>query len=201
MVYPARAALAVSVILHPSTLQPDLLSLINGLGALAIADGLANWYGLISTIKWPNDVLLNGKKVAGVLPEAHWQGDRLQGVVLGMGINVGSGAVPPAGSVNFPAGCVEEAVGRPVAREMLLREIMLALIHWAGKIGTPGFLQAWDAHLAFKNENVRVIQVDAVTVEGQILGLTPQGNLQLLVGEEIKVFGAGEIQLRPVSTG
>ena len=198
---PRGAALAISVILLPDRLNPDALSLMNGLGALAVSDALTYAYGLSPVIKWPNDVLLNGVKVAGVLPESDWVGDRLQGVVLGMGINVSRAAIPPAGLVNFPAGCVEEHVEKAVVRGRLLREILSALIVRIEHLGTPSFLEAWEARLAFRLENVQVIPSAGTPVEGRIAGLTCEGHLRLVVGMEEQVFSAGEIRLRPLPEG
>ena len=194
---PRGAALAVSVILQPDQVEVGALSLVNGLGALAVSDALA-CLGLSPAIKWPNDVLMEGGKVAGVLPESHWLGDRLLGVVLGIGVNVGRAALPPAGSVNFPAGCVEEALGQPVVRVTLLREILSALVFWVGQLGTPIFLETWENRLAFRGERVQVIPPIGEPVEGQIAGLTSAGNLRLAIGKEEKVFSAGEIHLRAV---
>jgi len=198
---PRGAALAISVILRPDRINLYALSLINGLGALAVSDGLSHAYGLSPAIKWPNDVLLQGVKVAGILPESDWAGDRLQGVVLGMGINVSRAAIPPAGSVNFPAGCVEEHVGKAVVRERLLREILSALIVRMEQLGTPSFLETWEARLAFCDESVKVIPAAGTPVEGRIAGLTSEGHLRLAVGMEEQVFSAGEIHLRPLPEG
>jgi BirA family biotin operon repressor/biotin-[acetyl-CoA-carboxylase] ligase len=58
------------------------------LGAVTVAEMLEESRAEDVTIKWPNDVCLNGRKVSGVLPEAVWESDNLRGVALGMGINV-----------------------------------------------------------------------------------------------------------------
>ncbi len=193
---PRGAALAVSVILHPAQLNLDKLTWVNGLGALAVSDGLMRM-GLTPEIKWPNDVLIDGVKVAGILPESQWLGDQLRGVVLGMGINIGRAAVPPAEVVNFPAGCVEEALGRPVAREALLREVLSALMVWLGYLGTPFFLETWENRLAFRNAWVRLIPPMGEPVEGRLMGLSQDGNLRLNVGLEERIMTTGEIRLRP----
>src|SRR3989304_5846778 len=88
-----------------------------GLGALAVADGLQQ-EGLAARIKWPNDVLPDGRKVAGVLAEADWEGDRLSHLVLGIGVNVRRGSVPEQG-LAFAATCVEEHAGRGGSRVRL----------------------------------------------------------------------------------
>lgn len=193
---PRGAALACSVLLHPDQVNPDALALVNGLGALAISEALQKM-GLAPTIKWPNDVLLQGAKVAGVLPEAEWLGERLRGVVLGIGINVRREAVPHAEGLNFPAGCVEEAWGRTIAREALLREVLGGLLHWLEKLDSPHFIQTWEGRLAFRNMEVKILPPVGAPVVGQVLGLTAQGNLRLRVNREEQVFTVGEVQLRP----
>ncbi|MCB9136547.1 MAG: biotin--[acetyl-CoA-carboxylase] ligase [Anaerolineales bacterium] len=196
-VTPRGAALACSVLLHPDQVVPDALSLVNGLGALAVSEALQKM-GLASMIKWPNDVLLDGRKVAGILPEAQWMGEKLRGVVVGMGVNVAREAVPPAIGVNFPAGCVEDAWGQPVAREELLREVLTAFIFWLGALGTPRFIQTWETRLAFRDENVRILPPVGAPVLGQLLGLTKHGNLRLRVEGREQMVMVGEIHLRPV---
>lgn len=192
---PHGAALAFSVILHPS--QVGALSLFNGLGALAISEAFIQW-GLAPAIKWPNDVLLHGRKVAGILPESQWNGEHLLGVVLGIGINVRAAAIPPEERINFPAGCVETALGRPIAREKLLREVLTALIHWLQCLETPGFVETWEKRLAFRGEWVKVIPPVGEPVTGQLAGLTHDGHLRLKLNSQERVFTAGEIQLRPI---
>jgi BirA family biotin operon repressor/biotin-[acetyl-CoA-carboxylase] ligase len=118
-------------------------------------------------------------------------------VVLGIGVIVSRAAVPAPYMVNFPAGCVEEALGRPVARAGLLREILSALIAWTGRLGTPEFLAAWQARLAFTGEAVQVIRPEGEQVQGRVAGLTREGHLRLWVEDEERVFSAGEIHLRP----
>lgn len=194
---PRGAALAVSVILHPAHVIPERLALINGLGALAVSEALQQM-GLKPAIKWPNDVLLQGRKVAGILPEAQWMGEHLRGVVLGMGINVGRASVPPAEVVNFPAGCVEDDLDQPVARGALLRAVLVALIEWLKALDTPHFVQTWETRLAFREAWVRVLPPVGEAVTGKLVGLTEHGNLRLQVNGTEQVFSVGEIHLRPV---
>ena len=72
------AALAFSLILQPTAGEIDRLEFFSPLGALAICQAMEELYGLNPQIKWPNDVLLQGRKIAGILVETAWLGDRLQ---------------------------------------------------------------------------------------------------------------------------
>src|SRR5512144_1769195 len=97
---PRGAALAFSLILRPTAEEKPFLTRTVGLAALAIADALRT-RGLVAQIKWPNDVLLDGCKVAGILVESVWSGEEVDCVVIGVGINVLKGAVPSADLLQF----------------------------------------------------------------------------------------------------
>src|SRR5689334_723784 len=124
---PKGAGLAFSLILHPSVQEKPYLTRTVGLAALAVVDALQA-RGLIAQVKWPNDVLLNGRKVAGILVESVWSGEEVDCLVIGIGINVLKGAVPSPDLVLFPATSLEEALGPEVAREQILRDILAGLI-------------------------------------------------------------------------
>src|SRR5215207_2733298 len=113
---PKGTALALSLILRPTAEERPHLTRLTGLAALAITDALRT-YGLISQIKWPNDVLLNGRKVAGILVESVWSGEDVDSLVIGIGMNVFKDAVPPADLLLFPATSLEESLGPAVERE------------------------------------------------------------------------------------
>jgi BirA family biotin operon repressor/biotin-[acetyl-CoA-carboxylase] ligase len=179
---PPQSALAFSLILHPSRTKDEVLAFentarLNGLGALAVLGALQKRYGLPAQIKWPNDVLVHNCKLAGILPESHWSGDQLTTVVLGIGINVAPPSVPPENRLNFPATCVESVLGKPVDRIKLLYEILVELQYWRPKLNSPEFLQAWEANLAFRDQEVKVTSEQGDQLQGRIGGLKPDGSL------------------------
>ena len=149
------SALAFSLIIRPTAAEAAWLGFFAPLAGLAVALALED-LGLRPEIKWPNDVLLNRRKVCGVLVESVWEGSQVRGCVVGVGVNVAPSSVPPVDQVMYPAGCVEQALGQPVAREALLASILKYFIQHRPSLGTPPFLQAWQQRLAFKGEPVRV---------------------------------------------
>jgi len=208
-VTPHGTALAFSLILRPPLTpghSPDYErgesahppTLFTGLGAVALADVLKR-FKLKPRIKWPNDILLNGKKTAGILVESVWTGDQLDTVVLGMGVNVLEASTPPAGQLQFPATSVEAELGRPVDRVNLLRDILAAILAWRPGLANGKLVKAWEEKLAYKGELVQVWKDSDTMLEGRVVGLESGGNLRLLESKRDKIVTVqfGEIHLRP----
>ena len=194
------AALAFSLALRPTPSEQERLAFFAPLAGLAVCHALVEDYGLAAKVKWPNDVLLETRKACGVLVEAAWLGSRLHGVVLGIGVNVAPGSVPPDDAVLFPAISVEQALGRPVDRVDLLRAILRQLFSLRKILGSEPFLRLWQEQLAFLNEEVRVdLLGQGEFVVGLVLGVDIHGNLRLRTqdGNEVEV-AAGDVRLRPV---
>lgn len=196
---PPGAALAFSLILRPRENDEPLLSLFSGLGALAVCEALSLYGRLHAEIKWPNDVLLDGCKVGGVLAEAVWFGDRLECVVLGIGVNVTPAAVPLPERVSYPATCIETVVNRTVDRLVVLHDILQSMLYWRGLAAKEVFLHAWQTRLAFRGQLVEVRRGLESMVVGRVDGLEQDGSLRLVM-EPGRAFTVhfGEVHLRPV---
>ncbi len=204
------AALAFSLIVHPTEVRPELIRRYSPWGALGLAQALRKGYGLQPRIKWPNDVLLPAgpsgelRKTAGILVETSWTGSQLTGAVIGIGINVGPGSIPPASELLFPATCVEDASRQPVERWDLLRRVLEAMIAWRPRLDSRSFLDAWENQLAFRGEWVRIGPGDDPARDrlGLVLGINPDGSLRLRSDKGV-IFSvqAGELHLRPVTGG
>jgi len=195
------AALAFSVILRPGDgdFTPERMGLLSGLGGVAVCRALQKNYALPVDLKWPNDVLINGKKVAGILAEAHWIGDQLRGVILGIGINVFPESIPPRAKLNFPSTSVVAEYGNEVSRPILLANVLTELVDWYPRLNSSDFLHVWEENLAFKDERVSLRIGEGDYVEGRVLGLNRNGSLRLGIapGKE-QSFQIGEIHLQPI---
>ncbi|MBL6966387.1 MAG: biotin--[acetyl-CoA-carboxylase] ligase [Anaerolineales bacterium] len=204
---PPGAALAFSLILRPDYPElRDQLARLNGLGALAVCQTLQKTYQLSAQIKWPNDVLLNRRKVAGVLPESKWLGDQLSAVVLGIGVNIAAAAIPPvdwAGhhAHSFPAASVETMLGAAPERDVFLCALLQNLLDWYPRLMSAEFLHAWDANLAFRGEWVQIITSEAEALDARLFHLNPDASLRVQVRSGGQAnLRAGEIHLRPVDS-
>jgi BirA family biotin operon repressor/biotin-[acetyl-CoA-carboxylase] ligase len=198
---PKGSGLAFSLILRPpAALQPHLSRTV-GVAALSIAESCSG-LGLAPRIKWPNDILLNGKKTAGILIETVWSGDDVDSLVIGMGINVQKASVPPAELLQFPATSLEDALGKEapalLAREEILFSVLNAFIPWRERMATDELIHAWEEMLAFRGEQVQVLAGSESPITGELLGLESDGSLRLRDAHDKSVIiRFGDVSLRP----
>lgn len=196
---PPGAALAFSLILHPSPAEQAHLSRMVGLAAVSLAFSLER-RGLRPRIKWPNDVLLQGRKVAGILVETVWTGEQADCVIIGMGVNVLRTSLPPAETLQFPAISLEEALPQPIERETLLHDILAHLVEWRPRLVSDDFIAAWEERLAYRGETVQLWQDKESPRQGMLLGLEPDGSLRLRDEQGVEwVAHFGDVHLRPAS--
>lgn len=199
-------SLAFSLALRPTPAEIEHLAYFSPLGAMAICEALEA-LNLAPKIKWPNDVLLNRRKAAGILVEVAWLGSQLQGIVIGIGVNIAPESVPPADQLRFPATSVQTAAGQPVDRLALLRSILTSLFAWRARLSEPAFFAGWEQRLAFRGEWVRLQEAGAQAgasgaLEGQLAGIDRGGNLLLKTQTgAITAVNVGDVQLRPIESG
>jgi BirA family biotin operon repressor/biotin-[acetyl-CoA-carboxylase] ligase len=194
---PAGSALAFSVILRPRAGEDLVHSRIVGLAALAVTESLRS-LSLDAQIKWPNDILIQGKKVAGILLESIWIGAHVDYSILGIGLNVSKTAIPPPDMLNFPAISLEDALMVSPDRAEILRTILSSLLKWRDKIGSDAFIKHWEELLAFRGEQVQVWEGNPSPLSGKLLGLESDGSLRLQDehGHPVTVY-FGDVRLRP----
>jgi len=211
------AGLAFSLVLLSPPLEPLFIPRLTGLGAVAIQKALLKKYGLPAETKWPNDILVNAKKLAGVLVEAHWSGETLVGIIVGIGINIAPESVSevnlPVMGLNFPATCLENEFGRPIDRLELLHTTINEMLTILPMLSLPQFIDEWEAGLAFRGQWVELSSglsasstqersAQAIAEVGKVIGLTQDGSLKLLTNSgKIVTAAVGELQLRPAPAG
>lgn len=207
---PPGSSLSFSLVICPGHVQPSFISRFTALGAVSVAASLQAQYALPARIKWPNDVLVYGNKVCGVLAEASWQDDRLLAVILGIGINVASDpsmtAALTQSGLAFPAASLQDILHQPVDPLEVLRAVLKEMIFWLPQLETQTFLDAWETNLAFRSQWVRVERAlpaqsgqesSLAVLEGELLGLAQDGSLRLRTpsGEQT-LLQTGEVHLR-----
>lgn len=147
---------------------------------LAIGIGLcdaARFAGAPATLKWPNDVLVHGRKLAGVLVEAQSQGNRLESVVVGIGINL-DGELPAA--VADTATTLADASGARVDRDAFIAHLLADVERWIDRyvgVGIDAIIPAWQDRMA--TGLAARATVDGALLVGEVAGLDADGALLL----------------------
>ncbi|HEY4102967.1 MAG TPA: biotin--[acetyl-CoA-carboxylase] ligase [Polyangiaceae bacterium] len=167
-------SLLFSVLLKPELELAQTSALTLAIG-LALRDAIAPHITLSPELKWPNDLLVSGKKLAGVLVESQLQGERLQAVVVGVGLNVATREFPP--EIAGIATSLALLGAAQLEREALLFELLDAMANRIAayqRHGVPGLLEELNAVDALRGKRVRVEDVCGI---GR--GLDEQGRLLL----------------------
>ncbi len=175
------------------------------LGGLSLAAGVAVASALESEgakgtrLKWPNDLLWDGRKMGGILVEMSGEADGPSHVVIGVGINLG---MPPAAgeSIGQPWVDLAEATrGLPPSRSRLAGVVLDRLVGCLAQFQSEGlapFLPAWRALDGLAGHEVTVTVGDAA-VEGRVLGVADDGALLLGTATGERRVVGGEVSLRP----
>ena len=193
---PAGVNLYASILLRPAILPFDAPQL-TFLSAVAVCRAIKSVTGLQATAKWPNDVLLNGKKVAGLLNEMSAETDRVNYVVLGIGVNLNMREEQFPQDLRYPATSLAITGGRPVSRldftRTLLQEID-ALYQLFMQQGSEPVLEAW-AQLCDMTGQVVRVDCNELQIEGVMTGLADDGALlvRTATGKMERVY-AGDVQ-------
>ncbi len=193
---PRGSALAFSLVLRPSESEAEHVGRMVGLGALAVAEACER-SGLHAEIKWPNDVLVSGRKLAGILVESVWLGERLEATILGIGINVLEDSVPPAKALAYPATSLQTELGHPVNRLDILGQTLSSVLGWRQRLAEGEFIREWEARLAFRGKEVVTKASEGQILRGILLGLEADGSARLQTNHKTVAVRAGEMTLRP----
>jgi len=186
---PPGETLLFSLVFYPP-LPPQQAYQLTMLTSLACVEAIAGETGLQAAIKWPNDLLLNGRKLAGILSELC----RLdEGLYVGLNVNVDFTRWP---ELQAEATSLAEALGRPVERLPLLQEILRRIeARYDDLRAGHSPYREWVARLATIGRTVRV-QTQEGTIEGLARGADPDGALIVQPaggGSEQRIL-AGDVQ-------
>lgn len=197
---PPGAGLYVSVVLRPRSgaglSYPDnptaLLTLASGVG---LAEGVQTATGLPAEIKWPNDVLVARRKLAGVLAEAAAQGGALHFVVLGFGVNLRPAAYPA--ELARRATSIEAETNRPADRALVLAEILTGLAARYDDLQHGRFdaiLSAWRERAASLRGSPVEWDTGGNVMRGRAEGIDQTGALLVRTGGAIQRIVSGEVK-------
>ena len=182
-------SLTFSIIMYPNALsnQINLYSLIAG---LAITDCLIE-YDIHAQLKWPNDILINGKKIGGILCESKISGGKIKSIVIGIGLNVNEEVTDLPVELRNKATSLQIENGKRYQLEILLANILNQLEH---RIQDKNNIQLsdWGKRCAHLNQRV-TFHSDNETISGVFKGLTSSGQAIIVINNEEVIFNSGEI--------
>ena len=196
---PAGRNLYFTLLLKPDFV-PDKASMLTLVMAIAVQSAITEVCGIKAGIKWPNDIVVNGKKVTGILTEMSVQGEYIQHVVIGVGINVKEQEFIP--ELEGKAASLEQELGRQGSRAALLEKIMeffeadYAL--FTQKQNLSLLMEAYNAALVNCGREVRVLD-PAGEYTGMAQGINEKGELCVKTADgKVKKVYAGEVSVRGV---
>ncbi|HEU0265834.1 MAG TPA: biotin--[acetyl-CoA-carboxylase] ligase, partial [Geobacterales bacterium] len=155
---PPGVNLYCSVIIRPP-LPPHEAAQLTFISAVAVARAIERCTALKADIKWPNDLLINGHKVAGLLNEMSAETERLRHVVLGIGVNLNMEASQLPPRIRYPASSLFLEGGKPVSRSTFARQLIVELDALYEDFLRDGFApvrQAWLERSFLMGRTVRV---------------------------------------------
>jgi BirA family biotin operon repressor/biotin-[acetyl-CoA-carboxylase] ligase len=186
------AGLYVSILLRPELAARDAGQLTI-LASVAMADAVETAAGFRPQIKWPNDLVVNGRKLGGLLIETEPAGARLRWAVVGVGLNVNHESVDFPEELRDIATSLKIIAGQPFRRADLLVALLHAL---SARLATPfaETREAWAVSSLALGQRVTLTTLRGV-LHGQAVGLDPSGALLLRrESGEIEIVTAGDMQ-------
>lgn len=175
---PPHVNLYLSVILRPR-LAPRHAPQITLTAAVALAETVSAILGRRPEIKWPNDILLGGKKLAGILTEAACDAERVNYVILGIGLNVNYRSEAMPAELRDRATSLAQIAGRNFPREAVLARLIQDLDRCYGVLEEAGFhalRPSWEGYFGLRGRTVRA-EHGGRTIVGRALGIDAEGGL------------------------
>jgi BirA family biotin operon repressor/biotin-[acetyl-CoA-carboxylase] ligase len=195
---PPGVNIYLSIILRPP-FPPSKIPLITLMTAVACAEAIEEVTGLVPAIKWPNDLLINDKKLGGILTEADMEMDRINFIIVGIGINVNMprSAFPP--SIKDTATSLQEVLGKQVSRVTIIQALLQKFELWYTRFKEgkgEAITRRWEELAQIKGKEVSVGFMGDI-VQGQALEIDADGALLVQeAGGEVKRVVAGDVDVR-----
>lgn len=195
---PAGTNIYTSVILRPS-LKISESSRIPVMAGVAVGDVLDRYCPGSISLKWPNDILVNEKKVSGILSQAKITAKRIDFIVLGIGINVNMKKELFPEDIRDTATSLALEAGREIARQDVLISLYENLEKWYKQLTLNGFgsvKSRWLRMTSMIGRNVQVVFKDEI-IEGKATDMDDNGSLILMVNENKTIqISAGDATVK-----
>ena len=198
-VSPSGTGIFMTLMIKPD-INPNNASMLTLVAALAVAKAITSVTGEEAMIKWPNDIVVNSKKVCGILTEMNAQFDYINHIVVGIGINVHNESFPE--EINQMASSLMiEAGGKRFHRAQIIAETMSYFEQYYDTFlktqDLSALVREYDELLVNRNKSVRVLDPKE-PFDGKAMGITPKGELIVDTWESRKLVSSGEVSVRGI---
>lgn len=198
-VSPSGTGIFMTLMIKPD-INPNNASMLTLVAALAVAKAITSVTGEEAMIKWPNDIVVNGKKVCGILTEMNAQFDYINNIVVGVGINVHNESFPEEIS-QMASSLMIEAGGKRFHRAQIIAETMSYFEQYYDTFlktqDLSALVREYDELLVNRNKSVRVLDPKE-PFDGKAMGITPKGELIVDTWESRKLVSSGEVSVRGI---
>lgn len=193
-----EAGIYMSLLLRPE-IEADKASMLTLVAALAVERAIEEPLDCQPMIKWPNDIVLNRKKICGILTEMGLKGTEIDYVIIGIGINVNNKEFPE--EIISTATSLFMEIGKETDREMLITEVWKQFaVYYEQFLETKDlsvFKDAYEQVLINKNEKVKVLDPLGEYI-GFAKGITTTGELIVDTADEVRYVSGGEVSVRGI---
>lgn len=193
---PRGNGIFMTLMLKPD-INPNNASMLTLVAAMAVSGAITKKTGRPAGIKWPNDIVMNGKKVCGILTEMSAQFDYVNHIVIGIGINVHNQDFPEELSQKATSLYLEtkEQINRAALVEEILEQFEHYYAIYLETEDLSSLMKEYNAHLINMHQIVKVLDPKE-PFEGKAMGITPRGELVVDTWESRKLVSAGEVSVR-----
>ena len=193
---PSGTGIFMTLLLKPE-MNPNHASMLTLVAAMAVARAISKCAGTEALIKWPNDIVIGGKKICGILTEMSAQFDFINHIVIGIGINVHNEHFPE--EIAETAGSIFLQTGKRIRRAELIEQILEQFEHYYAIFmeteDLSGLVKEYNSILVNMNKSVRVLDPKE-PFEGKAMGITKKGELIVDTWESRKMVSSGEVSVR-----
>lgn len=193
---PSAVNLYCSILLRPQ-IPVQQAPQLTFLSAVAVADTLCQLYQLSARVKWPNDVLVGGAKIAGLLNEMNAETEQVHFVILGIGVNLNMTAEQFPPELNYPATSVFLETEKSVDRTQFVRAFLGNIDRCYREFNDQGFSpirRRWEAYSDLMNSRARIDQGNE-SLAGTVVGLDSDGALRLQLEDgRVERIMAGDVR-------
>lgn len=193
---PANKALYYSIILRPN-ISAKKISLLTLMAGIAVEDTLSSKYNLQCELKWINDILLHGKKVAGILTESTWHGSNIKFVIIGIGINLVIDKKEFPSHFKFPPTSIEDEETVHISKKELTNQLTEKLIFWYSTlINLPSteIISNWLNRSSMLGKQILFNHKNSDFIKGCVKGLNEFGHLILeLENGKVVTYNSGSV--------